>query len=142
MLELNKLFKKRSASTGISGPTTNSLTNFCKRLKTKLLIQIHFIKDFYSYQLRVSKSLGISGYGGYITIHRRIFFWHSSEIFLWGTLRRFRKVRVSNKFLQKMEKGRVSRNSIEKFLSQCAKEFRRRTLWCFRLFRDSEKLIH
>ena len=61
VLELNKLFKKRSASTGISCPTTNSLTNLCQRLKTKLLIQNHIIKDFYSYELRVSKSLCISG---------------------------------------------------------------------------------
>ena len=53
---------------------------------------------------------------------------HSTEKFRWGTLRCFRKFRVSQNFMHK--KG-ISLNSIQKFLPHSADKIRRRTLLCF-----------
>ena len=53
---------------------------------------------------------------------------HSTEKFRWGTLRCFRKFRVSQNFMHK--KG-ISLHSVEKFLSHSADKIRRRTLLCF-----------
>ena len=53
---------------------------------------------------------------------------HSTEKFRWGTLRCFRKFRVSQNFMHK--KG-ISLNSVKKFLSHSADKIRRRTLLCF-----------
>ena len=53
---------------------------------------------------------------------------HSTEKYRWGTLRCFRKLRVSQNFMHK--KG-ISLNSVEIFLSHSADKIRRRTLLCF-----------
>ena len=67
--------------------------------------------------------------GGVITTFRSNFFLsHSTEKLRWGTLRCFRKFRVSKNFMHK--KG-ISLNSVEKSLSHSADKIRRRTLLCF-----------
>ena len=53
---------------------------------------------------------------------------HSTEKFRWGTVRCFRKFRLSQNFMHK--KG-ISLNSVEKSLSHSADKIRRRTLLCF-----------
>ena len=65
---------------------------------------------------------------GGITFLRRKLLSHSTEKFRWGTVRCFRKFRVSQNFMHK--KG-ISLNSVEKLLSHSANKFRRRTLLCF-----------
>ena len=70
---------------------------------------------------------------------------HSTEKFRWGTLRCFRKFRVSQNFMHK--KG-ISLNSVEKFLSHSADKIRRRTLLCFerilvsKIFKQRRRKLH
>ena len=52
---------------------------------------------------------------------------HSTEKFRWGTVRCFRKFRLSQNFMHKKE---ISLNSVEKSLSHSADKIRR-TLLCF-----------
>ena len=59
----------------------------------------------------------------------------STEKFRWGTLRFFRKFRVSQNFMHK--KG-ISLNSVEKFLSHSADKIRTRTLLCFERILESK----
>ena len=62
---------------------------------------------------------------------RRKLLSHSTEKFRWGTVRRFKKFRVSENFM--LKKG-ISLNSVEKFLSHSADKLRWRTLLCFKKF--------
>ena len=62
-----------------------------------------------------------------ITFLRRKLLSHSTKKFRWGTVRCFRKFRVSQNF---MHKRGISLNSVEKFLSHSADKIRR-TLLCF-----------
>ena len=70
---------------------------------------------------------------------------HSTEKFRWGTLRCFRKFRVSQNFMHK--KG-ISLKSVEKFLSHSADKIRRRNLLCFerilvsKFFKQRKGKIH
>ena len=65
---------------------------------------------------------------GYHVSRVESFLSHSTEKFSWGTLRCFRKFRVSQNF---MHKKVISLDSVEKFLSHSADKIRRRTLLCF-----------
>ena len=89
-------------------------------------------KNFVGEHFGVSK---ISGFEKFyaservgITLLRRKLLSHSTEKSCWGTLRCFRKTRVSQFFMHK--KG-ISINSVEKFLSHSADKIRRRTLLSF-----------
>ena len=73
--------------------------------------------------------------GGGITFLRRKHLLHSTENFRWGSVRCFRKIRVSQNFVQK--RG-ISLNSVEKFLSHTADNVRRRTLLCFERILESK----
>ena len=84
---------------------------------TSVYQQISGIEKFYA-----------SERGEYHVSPSKSFLSHSTEKFRWGTLRCFRKFRVSQKFVHK--KG-ISINSVEKFLSHSADKIRRRTLLCF-----------
>ena len=53
----------------------------------------------------------------------------------------FQKISGSEKFMDKRGEGRVSRFSVEKFLSHSAEKLRRGTLLCFRKFLVSKKFM-
>ena len=100
-------------------------------------------KNFVGEHFGVSENFGyrkiICITEGGITFSVKNFLSHSTEKFRWGTLRCFRKFRVSQNFMHK--KG-ISLNSVEKFLSHSSKKFRWGTLWCFRKFRVSQNFMH
>ena len=77
--------------------------------------------------------------GGGITFSVKNFMSHSTKKFRWGTLRCFRKFRISQIFMHK--KG-ISLNSVEKFLSHGADKIRRRTLLCFEWILVSKVFKH
>ena len=75
------------------------------------------------------------GGGGISRFTVENFLSHSTKKFRWGTLRCFRKFRVSQNVMHK--KG-ISLSTVEKFLSHSADKFRRRTLLCFERILASE----
>ena len=66
--------------------------------------------------------------GGITYLRRKLFVTEYQKKFRWGTLRCFRKFRVSQNFMHK--KG-ISVSSVETFLSHSADKIRRRTLLRF-----------
>ena len=77
--------------------------------------------------------------GGDITFSVKKFLSHSTGKFRWGTLRCFRKFRVSQNFTHTKL---ISLNSVEKFLSHSADKIRRRTLLCFERNLVSKIFMH
>ena len=65
---------------------------------------------------------------GYHDFSFKVFCLTVPKKFRWGTVRCFRKIRVSQNF---MHKNGISLNSVEKFLFHRADKIRRRTLLCF-----------
>ena len=76
--------------------------------------------------------------GGGITFLRRKLLSHSTKRIRCGTVRCFRKFRVSQNFMHK--KG-ISLNSVENFLSHSAENLRKETRLCFRKFRVSKNFM-
>ena len=100
----------------------------------------HNDEKFRGHPFNVSDNLGYRKLscireGGGITFLRRKHLSHSTENFRWGTVRFFRKNRVSQNFVQK--RG-VSLNSVEIFLSHTADKIRRRTRLCFERILESK----
>ena len=93
----------------------------------------HSAEKFRGHPFNVSENLGYRKFlcireGGGITFLRRKHLSHSTEKFRWGTIRCFRKIRVSQIFVPKMG---ISLNSVEKISCHSADKFRKRTLLCF-----------
>ena len=93
----------------------------------------HNAEKFRGHPSNVSDNLGYRKFlcireGGGFTFLRRKHLSHSTKSFRWGTVRCFRKIRLSQNFGHK--RG-VSLKSVEKFLSHTADKNRRRTLLCF-----------
>ena len=93
----------------------------------------HSAKKFRGHPFNVSENLRYRKFlcireGGGFTFLRRKHLSHSTENFRWGTVRCFKKIRVSQNFVH--NKG-VSLNSVENLLSHTADKIRRRTLLCF-----------
>ena len=98
---------------------------FCLRVP-KIFVGEHFgVSENFGYR----KILHIREGGG-ITFLRWKLLSHSTEKFSWGTFRCIRKFRVWKNFMHQRG-GRVSRFSVENFLSHKADKNRRRTLLCF-----------
>ena len=82
----------------------------------------HNAEKFRGHPFNVSDNLGYRKFlcireGGGFTFLRRKHLSHSTKSFRWGTVRCFRKIRVSQKFVHR--RG-VSLKSVEKFLSHTA----------------------
>ena len=100
----------------------------------------HNAEKFRGHPFNVSDNFGYRKFscireGGGITFLRRKHLSHSTENFRWGTVRFFRKIRVSQNFAHK--RG-VSLNSVEIFLSHTADKIRRRTRLCFERILESK----
>ena len=76
---------------------------------------------------------------GGITFLRRKLLSHSTEKFCWGTVRCFRKFRVSQNF---MHKKVISLNSVGNILSHGADKIRWRTLLCFERIQVTKFFMH
>ena len=100
-------------------------------------------KNFVGEHFSVSENFGyrknFMHQRGGITFLRRKILSHTTEKFRWGTLRCFRKFRVSQNFMHK--KG-ISLNSVEKFLPHSADKIRRRTLLYFERILVSKIFMH
>ena len=100
----------------------------------KIFIQESFIvSESFVYRKGLCKKVDI-------TIFSRFFLLSPiAELFHTGTLKCFRKFRLSKKF---MHRKRISRNSVDYFLSQNAENLHTGTLQCFRKFGVSKKFMH
>ena len=98
-----------------------SFKTFCLRVPKNFVGEHFGVSENFGYR----KILCIRE--GSITLLRRKLLSHSTEKFRWGTVRCFRKFRVSQNFTHKK---RISLNGVEKFLSHSADKIQR-TLLCF-----------
>ena len=100
----------------------------------------HNAEKFRGHPFNGSDNLGYRKFlcireGGGFTFLRRKHLSHSTKSFRWGTVRCFKKIGVSQKFVHK--RG-VSLKSVEKFSSHTADKIRRRKLLCFERILESK----
>ena len=114
--------EKIYASVG-GGYHVSSSKNFCLTVPKNFVGEHFGVSEKFGYR----KILCIRE-GGVSSFFVESFLSHSIEKFRWGTLRCFRKFRVSQKFMH--QKG-ISLNSVENFLFHSADKIRRRTFLCF-----------
>ena len=101
-------------------------------------------KNFVGEHFGVSRNFGYrkilcirEGGGGYHVLRQKLFVTQYRKN-SWGTLRCFRKFRVSQNF---MNKKRISLNSVENFLSHSAEKFRKGILLFLRNFLVSKSFM-